>query len=54
MYGMRWLRLLFLREFRMEDCLFLWDALFADLCVAGSLGEARPIGHLERASGSVC
>ncbi|KAI0693915.1 hypothetical protein BC835DRAFT_1351971 [Cytidiella melzeri] len=29
MYGIRWLRLLFTREFTMEDAMTLWDGLFA-------------------------
>ncbi|CAG2201323.1 TBC1D5 [Mytilus edulis] len=29
-YGIRWIRLLFGREFPMQDLLVLWDALFAD------------------------
>ncbi|XP_021373962.1 TBC1 domain family member 5-like isoform X5 [Mizuhopecten yessoensis] len=29
-YGIRWVRLLFGREFPMQDLLVLWDALFAD------------------------
>lgn len=29
-YGIRWLRLLFGREFAMQDLLVLWDAIFAD------------------------
>ncbi|KAL8570149.1 hypothetical protein ACOMHN_030946 [Nucella lapillus] len=29
-YGIRWLRLLFGREFPMQDLLMLWDAIFAD------------------------
>ncbi|XP_048729402.2 TBC1 domain family member 5-like isoform X4 [Ostrea edulis] len=29
-YGIRWIRLLFGREFPMQDLLALWDALFAD------------------------
>ncbi|XP_022797430.1 TBC1 domain family member 5-like isoform X2 [Stylophora pistillata] len=29
-YGLRWIRLLFGREFPMDDVLVLWDALFAD------------------------
>eukprot|EP00668_Euglena_longa_P029792 GGOE01037164.1.p1 GENE.GGOE01037164.1~~GGOE01037164.1.p1 ORF type:complete len:557 (-),score=178.10 GGOE01037164.1:214-1863(-) len=28
-YALRWLRLLFLREFVLEDCFVLWDAVFA-------------------------
>jgi hypothetical protein len=28
-YALRWLRLLFLREFVVEDCFVLWDAVFA-------------------------
>ncbi|KAG1663099.1 TBC1 domain family member 5 [Nymphon striatum] len=30
MYGIRWLRLLFGREFSLQDLLVVWDALFAD------------------------
>lgn len=30
LYGIRWLRLLFGREFHMEDVLRLWDGIFAD------------------------
>ncbi|KAK6183313.1 hypothetical protein SNE40_010817 [Patella caerulea] len=29
-YGIRWIRLLFGREFPMQDLLMLWDAIFAD------------------------
>lgn len=29
-YGIRWMRLLFIREFQMEDLLVIWDAIFAD------------------------
>lgn len=29
-YGIRWLRLLFAREFHMQDVLTLWDAIMAD------------------------
>eukprot|EP01137_Pigoraptor_chileana_P004808 Opistho-2@46964 len=29
-YGLRWLRLLFGREFHLDDVLVLWDAIFAD------------------------
>ncbi|KAM5157009.1 TBC1 domain family member 5 isoform 1-T2 [Mantella aurantiaca] len=29
-YGLRWLRLLFGREFTLQDLLVIWDALFAD------------------------
>jgi TBC1 domain family protein 5 len=29
-FGIRWLRLLFGREFPMQDLLFLWDALLVD------------------------
>ncbi|OTF70490.1 TBC1 domain containing protein [Euroglyphus maynei] len=28
-YGIRWMRLLFIREFQMQDLLVLWDAIFA-------------------------
>ncbi|KAI0032327.1 rab-GTPase-TBC domain-containing protein, partial [Vararia minispora EC-137] len=28
-YGIRWLRLLFTREFSMQDSMFIWDGLFA-------------------------
>jgi len=31
-YGIRWLRLLFGREFVFRDTLLLWDAIFADSC----------------------
>merc|ERR1719466_408090 len=31
-YGIRWLRLLFGREFNLADTLELWDALLADSC----------------------
>merc|ERR1712013_600877 len=31
-YGIRWLRLLFGREFVFRDTLILWDAIFADSC----------------------
>jgi len=31
-YGIRWLRLLFGREFLFKDTLLLWDAIFADSC----------------------
>lgn len=31
-YGIRWLRLLFGREFAFRDTLLLWDAIFADSC----------------------
>ncbi|KAI8492346.1 TBC1 domain, member 5 [Branchiostoma belcheri] len=29
-YGIRWIRLLFGREFPLQDLLFLWDAIFSD------------------------
>lgn len=29
-YGIRWMRLLFIREFQMQDLLALWDAIFAN------------------------
>lgn len=29
-YGIRWMRLLFIREFQMQDLLVLWDAIFAN------------------------
>ncbi len=29
-YGIRWMRLLFGREFQMQDLLVIWDAIFAD------------------------
>lgn len=29
-YGIRWMRLLFIREFQMQDLLVIWDAIFAD------------------------
>ena len=29
-YGIRWMRLLFGREFQMQDLLVVWDAIFAD------------------------
>ncbi|KAF8590477.1 RabGAP/TBC [Ramaria rubella] len=29
MYGMRWLRLLFTREFALPECMVIWDGLFA-------------------------
>ena len=31
-YGIRWLRLLFGREFQFRETLMLWDAIFADSC----------------------
>ena len=31
-YGIRWLRLLFGREFSFRDTLLLWDTIFADSC----------------------
>merc|ERR1719233_548015 len=31
-YGIRWLRLLFGREFAFRDTLLLWDVIFADSC----------------------
>lgn len=34
-YGIRWLRLLFGREFLFHDTLVLWDAIFADSCPPG-------------------
>jgi len=30
LYGLRWIRLLFGREFHFEDALCIWDAIFAD------------------------
>jgi len=30
LYGLRWIRLLFGREFHVADVLKLWDAIFAD------------------------
>ena len=32
LYGIRWLRLLFGREFAFRETLMLWDAIFADSC----------------------
>jgi len=32
LYGIRWLRLLFGREFQFRETLMLWDAIFADSC----------------------
>lgn len=32
LYGIRWLRLLFGREFAFHETLMLWDAIFADSC----------------------
>jgi TBC1 domain family member 5 len=29
-YGLKWIRLLFGREFGLEDTLVLWDAIFAE------------------------
>ena len=39
---MKWLRLLFLRDFEQEDCLMVWDAVFADLCTTHSLFSLVP------------
>eukprot|EP01006_Ploeotia_vitrea_P041925 TRINITY_DN66588_c10_g1_i1.p1 TRINITY_DN66588_c10_g1~~TRINITY_DN66588_c10_g1_i1.p1 ORF type:complete len:616 (+),score=74.61 TRINITY_DN66588_c10_g1_i1:22-1848(+) len=41
-YALRWLRLLFVREFLLDDVMILWDAVFADLATANAgcpLGE---------------
>uniref|UniRef100_A0A1I7RUT5 Rab-GAP TBC domain-containing protein n=1 Tax=Bursaphelenchus xylophilus TaxID=6326 RepID=A0A1I7RUT5_BURXY len=35
LYGIRWLRLLFGREFPLHDLLYLWDVLFADSPILG-------------------
>lgn len=29
-FGIRWLRLLFIREFHLHDLLFLWDVILSD------------------------
>ncbi|CAD5214538.1 unnamed protein product [Bursaphelenchus okinawaensis] len=39
LYGIRWLRLLFGREFPLHDLLYLWDVLFADSPVLGLCEE---------------
>lgn len=49
-YGLRWLRLLFAREFHIEDVLIIWDVLFAksepesiDICLYFSLAMLQNI-----------
>lgn len=39
LYGIRWLRLLFGREFQFVDTLTLWDAIFADSCPPGLVDQ---------------
>lgn len=36
-YALKWLRLLFLRDFPLEDTLLVWDAIFADAWHTGAL-----------------
>ena len=38
-YGIRWLRLLFGREFALQDFLIIWDAIFADCLRDHSMGK---------------
>eukprot|EP01012_Entosiphon_sulcatum_P031263 TRINITY_DN3918_c0_g1_i1.p1 TRINITY_DN3918_c0_g1~~TRINITY_DN3918_c0_g1_i1.p1 ORF type:complete len:584 (-),score=111.89 TRINITY_DN3918_c0_g1_i1:1568-3319(-) len=42
LYALRWLRLLFLREFPFEAALALWDALLADLFINESIDNFPP------------
>lgn len=37
LYGIRWIRLLFGREFALSDLLVVWDTLFAETCRLGGL-----------------
>ena len=41
-YAMKWLRLLFLRDFQLEDSLMVWDAVFADVRHTGTLSTLVP------------
>ncbi|KAH7923851.1 RabGAP/TBC [Leucogyrophana mollusca] len=47
-YGLRWLRLLFTREFPMDDAMIVWDGLFASTCPMGELAQWLCVAMLIR------
>merc|ERR1712071_632583 len=50
-YGIRWLRLLFGREFPLQDFLIVWDAIFADCLRDHSMGSQTPLPKLRQNCG---
>ncbi|KAL8271142.1 hypothetical protein Esti_004910 [Eimeria stiedai] len=50
LFLLRWLRLLFCREFHVEDTLLIWDALFADAWIAECKQSAAAGGKTDAAA----